>query len=130
MHACMSTIVYYRDAAARHAPTQVNTTPELAAADIVLDMTSLLGRGGYGIVYSGTLHGDTLVAVKSLFTGGVPTPDLARSPSPSCQPARHCPPASFYLPCAGVIGSDRHHVKAAGVIRPIILLAHQQDDAR
>ena len=91
--------VGYRDAAARHAPTQVNTTPELAAADIVLDMTSLLGRGGYGIVYSGTLHGDTLVAVKSLFTGGVPTPDLARSPSPSCQPARHCPPASFYLPC-------------------------------
>ena len=59
---------------------QVDTTPELDLADIVLDVSQPIGRGGFAVVYRGTLRGKP-VAVKSLFTGGAATPDQAAVPS-------------------------------------------------
>jgi serine/threonine protein kinase len=53
-------------------PRLRNTTPELDAVDIILDdVREPLGRGGYGVVYSGVLNAQP-VAVKALFTAAGP----------------------------------------------------------
>jgi serine/threonine protein kinase len=57
----------------------MNTRPALTRADVTLQRSRPLGRGGYGVVYRGTLLGKP-VAIKTLFAAGVENPGSALVP--------------------------------------------------
>jgi Protein tyrosine and serine/threonine kinase/Zinc finger, C3HC4 type (RING finger) len=57
----------------RHRPRLVNTSPALTRADVTIQRSKPLGRGGYGVVYRGELRGNA-VAVKAFFAAAVENP--------------------------------------------------------
>ena len=54
-------------------PRLKDVTPELDAANIELDASEPLGKGGFGVVYRGVLNGQQTVAVKALFSAQGPS---------------------------------------------------------